>query len=300
MMKRSLGVGALKVLAACVACMSLSASAHALQLMAYDMEGTVTTDFGPGVADVSGLGTALNATLVGGATGGAVVVDATRPGGGAGNQVLYTGTNASLVGAATADNHPGLSKLNTTGSMTLAAWLRGTTTGGFRQVFGRGHQGERLFNFANSVNEDIGFAISNTNVGGFQFNVANTTPDVNDGNWHHFAMSYDAPAKTVTLFFDGAVALVHNLPAGATNRVSIGSGAGVGIGMRYDGQNQLLDHYIDDAVMWDEAADPAKIALIASGAVSGTDIGFIGVPEPASAVVLATAVAALAVRRRRG
>ncbi|HMP07375.1 MAG TPA: hypothetical protein PJ982_13575, partial [Lacipirellulaceae bacterium] len=234
MFKKFGGVGA----ACALALMSVVCSprASATQLMAYDMEGTVATSFGPGVADVSGLGMALNATLTGNA---AVVPDATRPGGGAGNHVLYTGTNSTFTGAATAGNDPGLPKLNTTGSMTLAAWVKGTATGGFRQIFGRGHQGERLYNFGNSGNEDLGWAISNSNIGGFQFKVADSTPNINDGNWHHVAMSFNAAAQTVTMFFDGAILDVANVAF--SSRTGPTSGAGVGIGMRFDGADLMPD-----------------------------------------------------------
>jgi flavodoxin len=295
MMNKHSRVGALKLLTTCAICLAPTINVHAVQLMAYSMEGTVTTAFGPGVADVSGLGTALDATLVGNA---AVVADATRPGGGAGNMVLYTGTSPTLTGAATAANHPGLPKLNTTGSMTMAAWVKGTATGGFRQIFGRGHQGERIYNFANSGNEDFGFVVSNTGVGGFPLNVVDTTPNLNDGNWHHVAVSFTAgPASKYDFFFDGAH--VGSFAQTFSSRSGPGSGAGVGIGMRFDGADLMPDYYIDDAVMWDEAADPAKIARIASGAVNGTDISFIGVPEPATGVLAATALVAVAVRRRR-
>ena len=293
-------VGALKLLATCALCLGPAASVQAVQLMGYTMEGTVSTANGPGVPDISGLGTALDATLVGQA---AVVADATRPGGGAGNMVLYTGTLTNgLTGAATAGNHPGLGKLNTLGSMTLATWIKGTGTGGFRQVFGRGHQGERLMNFgAAAGNEDTGWAISNSNLGGFQFSVADTTPNINDGAWHHFAVSFNAPAQTVTTYFDGAVAQVTNV--GFNARVSVGGGAGVGIGMRFDADagSGMPNHYLDDAFMWDEAADPAKIALIASGAASSASFANIGViPEPATAALAAMAMVGLAVLRRRG
>jgi hypothetical protein len=281
-------------LAVGVLVLSGTSTLHAKQLVAYDMD----TNTGAQVTDVSGLAPAINPDMQAAAS---FVVDATRPGAAPGNIVLSVGNRAAGdVGATTAEGLPELEKLNTTGSMTIAAWMKGTSTGGFRQVFGRGWLGERLFNFANGVpegeegGEDLGYAISNSEAGGFQFAVIDTTPNVNDGEWHHAAFSFDADAKTITFYYDGVAQPVIPVIYGARN--PIGGGNGIGIGARYDQADQLDDWLIDDAIFWTGAANPALMEQIGTGQISGIDVA--NIPEPATCVMLVIGACLLVCRRR--
>ena len=266
-----------------------ASQARATQLATYDMDSNT----GTAVSDISGAATALPATLQADSS---LVVDATRPGALPGNLVLASGANG--LGAFTnpgADDH---SKLNTTGSFTIAAWLKTTVNADFRQIFGRGFEGERLYSFQQGSNS-IGWAISNgrdflNDPTGFQFNA--TGPDNgDDGEWHHYALSYDQVAQTITWFFDGAIAGSQATPI--VSRAAIGQGIGI-MGRQPDSQDPLPNSFVDDAVWWSEAANPDLMAAVGRGALNAPDIADISVPEPATGALLILACLSIELRQR--
>ena len=293
------GIGALSVL-----CLIGKASAE--QLAAYDFDTNTGTTGGAMATDVSGLG--HDVTLQETAS---IVMDADR-----GSMVLATGPGmanpgpgAAIIGVgAVSDLSDGAdnSKLNTEGSFTMAAWLKTGNTEGWKQLFGRGWGSERIYSFIEGE-ASVATALSNVNdvngndLGFFWSGPSGGTAGGNDGNWHHYAITLDINGEfhspnTVTTYYDGAPVWTSDPFVYSRN----GSPAtpAIGIGVRTpDLEDYLRDSYVDDAVYWNEAANPALIGQIAAGTVNGTDIHLI--PEPSGLLLLLIGGAALAGWRRR-
>lgn len=100
----------------------------------------------------------------------------------------------SLNGPAYAQTTP--SDLNLNGSFTIEAWVKpenGDT--GSRTIVAKGDNQYKL----QTVNGQIQF---NTFCKGWNELTYTYDPDTWAGRWHHIVVTYDAPAKTATLYFD--------------------------------------------------------------------------------------------------
>lgn len=284
-------------------------TANAEQLAAYDFDTNTGMGGGDQAVDISGLGDPINVTLQDTAT---IVMDAERN-----SYVLNTGAGTinpdtsgpGLIGVgAVSDLSEGAdnTKLNTTGSFTMAAWMKTSTTRQWAQLFGRGWGSERIYSYVEGEGDaagSIAWALSNVNDSegadlGFTWS-GGTVPGTaggDDGTWHHYALSVDVDAHTVTAYYDGQA--VQSADKGIYSRNGSPATPAIGIGVRTPDLNDFLENaYIDDAVYWNEAADPNLIAAIASGAMNGTDVATI--PEPTSLALILCGLAGLCARRKR-
>lgn len=163
-------------------CVVIAFSHHHVEaatlLAGYDMDTNTGTSAGAAVSDISGAGVALDAVLQATAT---VIVDGMCPGASATNEVLSIGSGG--LGAFSAYD----GRLDTgSDGFTFVAWVKHSNLANFQQVVGRGPFAERIFN----DNGAYALAVSNSNLGGFQF-IGATPNGNNDGQWHHVAVSLD-------------------------------------------------------------------------------------------------------------
>lgn len=246
-------------------------------LAAYDVDSNTGTTAGAFLNDISGHALALDAEIQADST---VVVDATRPGAAPGNQVLNTGQVG--LGAFS----PYDARLDTgANGMTFAFWAKHENTAAFQAVFGRGPFAERIFNqggtyalaISNGANAPGGFQIADLSAGG-----------LNDGEWHHVAISLDLsnPADPRFLAYTDGV-LSNNLPAdngtgnltsAITGLTAIGNGMDIA-GRQFDNGDRFPGAMVDDLAMFSGVLTADEVAGLASGQLSLHDFR---IPEPAS------------------
>jgi len=122
-----------------------------------------------------------------------------------------------------------------------------------------------------------------------------TAPTVNDGNWHHVAVSYDRDGNALT-YRDGV--LVHSTFIGpATETLDTGLPTNIGqdgTGTYTDGGNQVaIDALIDDVGIWRRALTGFEMRRIYQFGTNG--IGASAVPDPAVVTLADTIPAAGAI-----
>ncbi|MBL8382472.1 MAG: DUF2341 domain-containing protein, partial [Burkholderiales bacterium] len=209
---------------------------------------------------------------------------------------VYNGTltNGAAISTSTATNKIGAGKLSLDGSNdyvdlgahdaafaslttgTLAAWIRTSATSGVIV---------EVSDIADSVsaaalwvhtNGKLAFTVYENGVG--QLDVLSTV-SVNDGNWHHVAVTVDSGGNK--LYIDGALASVtYNIGSASTNRFFDDV---TGVDVMHIGRDQnnaggryYFNGLIDDVRVYDRAlaladigqlATPASVSTSSSGAV---------------------------------
>lgn len=144
------------------------------------------------------------------------------------------------------------------GARTIEAHVRTTancnpSAGGVQKVivdYGTFQTGQRFtmnLLWSNSIRVEIG-----------GMGVSGTTA-VNDGNWHHVAVTYDPSASPNTrLYIDGVLETTGSLTG-----VNTGTGLGITIGRRIDGVN-FFDGDIDEVRVWNTALSANDIQASAN------------------------------------
>lgn len=117
-----------------------------------------------------------------------------------------------------------------------------------------------------------------------------TTPsgNTNDGAWHHFVFQKSGGTKQI--WKDGV--LLANQAAGAAALVGLED---LFIGATDAAGTNKFAGLIDEFSVWDRSLTPGQITRLANGETALN----VAAPEPAAASLLALALGALAVRRRR-
>ncbi|SFT47545.1 Por secretion system C-terminal sorting domain-containing protein [Lishizhenia tianjinensis] len=138
------------------------------------------------------------------------------------------------------------------GARTIEAWINTTddaTQSGGQQVivdYGNTGTGER-FTFNILQNNSIRLEVAGNGVVG--------STAVNDGNWHHVAVTYDpADNDTVRLYIDGVQEAKKYI-----STVNTGTAANVSIGRRQDNTSYFMGD-IDEVRIWNVAKTQAEIA----------------------------------------
>ncbi len=144
-------------------------------------------------------------------------------------------------------NYPGISG---NGARTVMAWINTTEyTIGNQQVitdWGTVATGGR-FTFCLLHNNALRLEVLGNGLGG--------TIAVNDGNWHHVAVTYDPDsANTVSLYVDGVLDVAGNL----TVSVNTGTTVDFRIGRRID-DAKMFTGKIDEVSLWDRALTQQEV-----------------------------------------
>lgn len=170
------------------------------------------------------------------------------------NGLDFDGSN-DYVGS----NYPGISG---NGERTIEAWIKTTVTAsGSQQVIvdmGTMTVGTR-FTFCLLQNNSIRCEIGGSGIVG--------TTAVNDGNWHHVAVTFDAAAtNSLKLYIDGNLETQGNFSISVNTAVS----GTVEVGRRNDGVNHFTGT-IDEVRVWDIARTEAEIQASMNGEICNID-----------------------------
>ena len=137
-----------------------------------------------------------------------------------------------------------------TSDRTVEAWIKTTNTASTQSIivdWGSTSTGGR---FTLNMIQNGKIRIE---VGGNGFN---STTTVNDGNWHHVAVTYDNSASTkFNMFIDGQLHMSNNV----TVSVNTASSTGISIGRRIDGVNYFQGS-IDEVRVWNVVRTATEIA----------------------------------------
>jgi hypothetical protein len=142
-------------------------------------------------------------------------------------------------------------------SFTIAFWLRTTTTGaaGTQWWQGKGLVDGEVANVAN----DFGVSLVGTHVA---FGIGNpdttiqSTSNVNDGAWHHVAVTRNATSGAMVLYVDGAQQATATGPTGTRNAPAI---------LRVGGLQTSLNFFagqIDEVRLFSVALTAAQVAAL--------------------------------------
>jgi len=144
-----------------------------------------------------------------------------------------------------------------TGDLTLSIWGKPNDTGAERKLFAKWADAGGQFSYLLSILSDGTLqGVINTGAN----DVVNGTTDLDDGEYHHLAFTYDG--SNLLLYVDGieedSVGASGSITS-TTAPVRIGAGSGgLGTEQPYDGE-------AGHGAIWDAALTPSEIASLAKG-----------------------------------
>ena len=207
-----------------------------------------------------------------------------------GNNYNGTLTNGALIDTNAGTNKVGAGKLSLDGvndhvdlsahlanfagltQGTISAWIKTTTTGEGHIVSADDTAFDSAYASFFVYQNKLNFWVAN---GGTYLLRAQSTASVNDGNWHHVAVTVDATGNK--LFIDGAQATVtYSTGSAATQRfyadVSSLDFMAIGIDKDNAGFQAPLPGLVDDVRIYDRALAAAEIAQLATTAPTITGL----------------------------
>ncbi len=143
-------------------------------------------------------------------------------------------------------------------AMTLAVWIKSTDMSGSDGIISYGWAW-RMLGDADS----IVFKNSTLSVGSLYGNV-----NVDDGDWHHLAVTYDSVAERLITYVDGD----EDTSIACTGLLNVWDGYQFAIGYVLSGTHGYFNGLIDDARVYDHALSPAEIGDLAFGDCNGNGI----------------------------
>ncbi len=157
---------------------------------------------------------------------------------------------------------------------SLLFWINTTQTGNDIHWMAPAVTGVEQTGDANDIN--WGYLDSEGHIGvavGDSGSVLSVNP-VNDGQWHHIALTRDAIAGTVNVYVDGALSATGTLETG--NKTSlfylIGALSVVDMdGVTFSGAN-YFNGQLDDVQIYNSVASPAIVAAVASAPAPPTNL----------------------------
>ncbi|MDW3194901.1 MAG: LamG-like jellyroll fold domain-containing protein [Cytophagales bacterium] len=146
---------------------------------------------------------------------------------------------------------------------TVEAWVNTTATTGM--IVSKWDAGDGNSTF--SLQLSSGRPWASNNEAPFSF-VSSIT--INDGNWHHIAVTYDLSATTITMYVDGILDITNSSAGvnGTQNDINIA------IGAEADGGTPL-DGTIDEVRIWNDVRTDEELALNMNHELSGSESGLI-------------------------
>ena len=185
-----------------------------------------------------------------------------------------------------------------TGAWTLSIWFQAADADQVGALIVKREPSVPFNQLGMSVAGDIQFGTPGQNLGlvdvfdsSTNKYVARTTADVLDGTWHHAALVKTATTSNPLLYLDGSLVTSLTIEANVgTPPRDINNTDDWVIGGIAGATTARFDGLIDEAAMWDTALSADNVEWLFQNSV---------VPEPTTALLLATGLAGLAVRGRR-
>lgn len=146
---------------------------------------------------------------------------------------------------------------------TVEAWINTSATTGM--IVSKWDAGDGNSTF--SLQLSSGRPWASNNEAPFSFI---STQTINDGNWHHIAVTYDLSATTITMYVDG-LEDISNTSAGVNGTQN---NFDIAIGAEADGGTPL-DGTIDEVRIWNDVRTEEELALNMNHELSGAESGLI-------------------------
>lgn len=152
-------------------------------------------------------------------------------------------------------------------SMTMEAWIKvGSFTVADQAIVTKGNDSWRITR-AGSTNS-LAFSVNYTILFNYVYTL-NGTRNVNDGEWHHVAATYNG--SQMILYIDGTIdaysSFSYNID-NSSSQVQIGGNAGLA-GKNFNGQ-------IDEVRLWDNAQSQTNIRTNMNKTLVGNELGLTG------------------------
>jgi len=154
---------------------------------------------------------------------------------------------------------------DTSDSFSMAAWITNTGENGGDFVFAKAANSGDFTGYHMQINSEGKFQVILQSAAGSVLEVK-TNATVNDGQWHHIAMSYDGSvggAAGLKLYIDGVEQTGRNVVQNSLGTNSILNNVPLIIGSRENG-GAPFHGQIDEAVIFDRVLTDQEIASIAS------------------------------------
>lgn len=170
---------------------------------------------------------------------------------------------------------------------TLSMHVRTTATLNWKDYisFGTGNNVVFVFESNGAVPQSVSlFNIGN--VGGTsEGSISASSPQINDGEWHHLALTSNG--TELTFYIDGS-------EAGTAAYSGTGTISAFQIASRFGESARAITSDIDDVAVYDETLTAGQIAYLTNNAATATPV-----PEPSSLALLGLGSAAFLFRRRK-
>lgn len=245
--------------------------------------------------EAAGASTALNA--VAGSTTGAIQTGVTTGVAGVGGSNAYFFNDSS--GYVDMGNANFFSSINTSGQLTFSIWINTTVTTGARNV--------AVFAGLDTSSQsytDLGFSGNDVNhpgqaygrnrpnlAGGAQATgIFSDGVIVNDGNWHHLAMTVDLSNSLLLLYVDGNLANFQTLTSAAFpafNNFEVGR-----LGRGGNGPTDYFGGSIDEVQVYNQALSAEQIQFLYNNPT-------LAIPEPSTIALGISGVGMLLLFQRR-
>lgn len=166
--------------------------------------------------------------------------------------------------------------LSITGDLTIEGWVRLDTVNQSINFVAKRNAG------TNNRSYGIGFS-DNTTGSQLSFygssngtlndgNIITTGSGIEDTNWHHIAVTYDASEHTIQFYVDG---IAFEAAKDCTITSIYDGNASVDIGSQEDGRVSTLDGKVDEIRIWNDVRSAAEILANKSKELAGTEANLV-------------------------
>jgi len=158
-------------------------------------------------------------------------------------------------------------------SYTVSLWFTCKPSDGrMRGLISAGGGPEEMAGWALWIQEDGSGLTFRVGDGSEAFDLPVKYDSLDDGEWHHVAVTIERDSREVCLFLDGELAATERKVEVLAGGKTIGSPSGLSIG-RTSGPERFHLGKIDDVVLWSRALLPVEIKEIFESAEDGKSAG---------------------------